>query len=215
MNVLQLVRLRHRLAGAALCFLGRAVDGNRFSTGAHSHQLVGWFAAEKSACLPHHRLDMLLLRRWRSGSFVLVGSRVFLRQRRFFCLLRRTTATALSQMFVFQFINSYCSLLYVGFWLRDLRRLRQLLMTMMMVKQFIGQLVEKYMPVVMLWMKERNLKKNVRARQAWHALGSMINHFFVAPVNVVGRFDRLSFVCGIRLAGSYRKATIAPMPPTF
>lgn len=64
-------------------------------------------------------------------------------------------------MFVFQFVNSYCSLLYVGFWLRDLKRLRQLLMTMMMIKQFIGQLVEKYQPVVALWMKNRKLKKNV------------------------------------------------------
>ena len=80
------------------------------------------------------------------------------------------TATACSvntrpsapQMFVFQFVNSYSCLLYVGFWLRDLKRLRQLLMTMMMIKQFVGQLVEKYQPVVMLWWKNRNLKKNVR-----------------------------------------------------
>lgn len=67
-------------------------------------------------------------------------------------------------MFVFQFVNSYSCLLYVGFWLRDLKRLRQLLMTMMMIKQFIGQLVEKYQPVVMLWLKNRNLEKNVRVR---------------------------------------------------
>eukprot|EP00903_Cladosiphon_okamuranus_P007574 g7348.t1 len=64
------------------------------------------------------------------------------------------------KMFVFQFVNSYACLLYVGFWLRDLRRLRQLLMTMMMIKQFIGQLVEKYQPMVMLWLKSRKLKKN-------------------------------------------------------
>ncbi|CAM9477388.1 unnamed protein product, partial [Ectocarpus sp. 12 AP-2014] len=74
-------------------------------------------------------------------------------------LVRKKNAFVI-KMFVFQFVNSYCSLLYVGFWLRDLKRLRQLLMTMMMVKQFIGQLVEKYQPVVALWMKNRNLKKN-------------------------------------------------------
>ncbi|CAM9695456.1 unnamed protein product, partial [Ectocarpus sp. 13 AM-2016] len=74
-------------------------------------------------------------------------------------LVRKKNAFVI-KMFVFQFVNSYCSLLYVGFWLRDLKRLRQLLMTMMMVKQFIGQLVEKYQPVIALWMKNRNLKKN-------------------------------------------------------
>ncbi|CAN0367335.1 unnamed protein product, partial [Hapterophycus canaliculatus] len=52
------------------------------------------------------------------------------------------------KMFVFQFVNSYCSLLYVGFWLRDLRRLRELLMTMMIIKQFVGQIVEKYQPAI-------------------------------------------------------------------
>lgn len=81
-----------------------------------------------------------------------------------------------AQMFVFQFVNSYCCLLYVGFWLRDLRRLRQLLMTMMMIKQFVGQLVEKYQPAVMLWLKNRNLKKNVRSprlvrRRSMHGHG--------------------------------------------
>lgn len=66
-------------------------------------------------------------------------------------------------MFAFQFVNSYCGLLYIAFWLRDLERLRTMLMTMMMVKQFIGQLQEKYQPVVMRWIKDRKEKKNVRA----------------------------------------------------
>ena len=65
-------------------------------------------------------------------------------------------------MFAFQFVNSYCALLYVGFWLRDIDRLRQLVMMMMMVKQFISQFVEIYQPVAMRWLKDRNDKKNVR-----------------------------------------------------
>lgn len=65
-------------------------------------------------------------------------------------------------MFAFQFVNSYCALLYVGFWLRDINRLRQLVMMMMMVKQFVAQIVEMYQPVLMRWLKDRNDKKNVR-----------------------------------------------------
>lgn len=65
-------------------------------------------------------------------------------------------------MFAFQFINSYCALFYVAFWLKDLNRLRSLLTTMLMVKQFIAQLVEKYQPVVMRKLKDRKEKKNVR-----------------------------------------------------
>lgn len=67
-------------------------------------------------------------------------------------------------MFAFQFVNSYCALLYVGFWLRDINRLRQLVMMMMMVKQFVAQIVEMYQPVLMRWLKDRNDKKNVRER---------------------------------------------------
>ncbi|CAM9969567.1 unnamed protein product, partial [Laminaria digitata] len=57
------------------------------------------------------------------------------------------------KMFAFQFVNSYCALLYVGFWLRDINRLRQLVMMMMMVKQFVAQIVEMYQPVLMRWLK--------------------------------------------------------------
>lgn len=78
------------------------------------------------------------------------------------CRRARRRGRYRQQMFVFQFVNSYCSLLYVGFWLRDLKRLRQLLMTMMIVKQFVGQIVEKYKPAVALWKKNRDLEKNVR-----------------------------------------------------
>lgn len=66
------------------------------------------------------------------------------------------------QMFAFQFVNSYCALFYVAFWLKDLNRLRSLLTTMMMVKQFISQLVEKYQPVAMRKLADRKEKKNVR-----------------------------------------------------
>ncbi|CAN0046190.1 unnamed protein product, partial [Sphacelaria rigidula] len=65
------------------------------------------------------------------------------------------------KMFAFQFINSYCALFYVAFWLKDLNRLRSLLTTMLMVKQFIAQLVEKYQPVVMRKLKDRKEKKNL------------------------------------------------------
>lgn len=64
-------------------------------------------------------------------------------------------------MFAFQFVNSYCGLLYVAFWRRDLERLRVLLMTMMMVKQFFQQVVEQYQPVVVRWIKDWNEKKKV------------------------------------------------------
>lgn len=67
-------------------------------------------------------------------------------------------------MFAFQFVNSYCALLYVGFWLKDITRLRYLVMMMMMVKQFVAQIVEMYQPVLMRWLKERNAKKNVRQK---------------------------------------------------
>lgn len=71
-------------------------------------------------------------------------------------------------MFAFQFVNSYCALLYVGFWLRDINRLRQLVMMMMMVKQFVAQIVEMYQPVLMRWLKDRNDKKNVRDTDTEH-----------------------------------------------
>ena len=66
------------------------------------------------------------------------------------------------QMFAFQFINSYSGLLYVAFWKRDLNRLRTLLMTIMIVKQFYRQLVEKYKPVIKRWIKDRKEKKEVK-----------------------------------------------------
>ncbi|CAN0242461.1 unnamed protein product [Ascophyllum nodosum] len=66
------------------------------------------------------------------------------------------------KMFAFQFINSYSGLLYVTFWKRDLNRLRTLLMTMMIVKQFYRQLVEKYKPVIKRWIKDRKEKKEPR-----------------------------------------------------
>lgn len=66
-------------------------------------------------------------------------------------------------MFAFQFVNSYCAPLYVAFWLRNLQRLRILLMTMMMVKQFVSQLQEKYQPRLFKWWRNRQAKK-VRAR---------------------------------------------------
>jgi hypothetical protein len=39
------------------------------------------------------------------------------------------------KLFAFHFINSYCSLFYIAFWLQDMARLRSMLMSLLLTKQ--------------------------------------------------------------------------------
>ncbi|CAM9356615.1 unnamed protein product, partial [Discosporangium mesarthrocarpum] len=69
------------------------------------------------------------------------------------------------KMFAFQFVNSYCALLYIAFWLQDMQRLRSMLMSLMVTKQIIFQITEYYVPQAARWYKARRERQNL----GWHA----------------------------------------------
>lgn len=58
------------------------------------------------------------------------------------------------KLFIFHFINSYCSLFYIAFWLKDIRRLRDMLLSLLLTKQIVGNLTEMFMPIINSWISE-------------------------------------------------------------
>ncbi|KAG9350720.1 hypothetical protein JZ751_024609 [Albula glossodonta] len=54
------------------------------------------------------------------------------------------------KMVLFQFVNSYLSLFYIGFYLKDMERLKELLLVFSLVQSFLRQLKENVLPLLLL-----------------------------------------------------------------
>ncbi|XP_069505094.1 anoctamin-8 isoform X2 [Ambystoma mexicanum] len=50
------------------------------------------------------------------------------------------------KMVLFQFVNSYLSLFYIGFYLRDMERLKEMLATLLIIRQFLQNVKEVFQP---------------------------------------------------------------------
>ncbi|KAK6308706.1 hypothetical protein J4Q44_G00201690 [Coregonus suidteri] len=54
--------------------------------------------------------------------------------------------TLIIKMVLFQFVNSYLSLFYIGFYLRDMERLKEMLATLLITRQFVQNVKEVLQP---------------------------------------------------------------------
>jgi hypothetical protein len=56
--------------------------------------------------------------------------------------------------FTFQFVNYFCALFYIAFWLQDMDRLRGMLFTLTVTKQIVGNVQEVFMPLILAKLKK-------------------------------------------------------------
>ncbi|XP_078527284.1 anoctamin-8 isoform X2 [Lissotriton helveticus] len=63
------------------------------------------------------------------------------------------------KMVLFQFVNSYLSLFYIGFYLRDMERLKEMLATLLIIRQFLQNVKEVFQPHLYEKFKRGNINK--------------------------------------------------------
>ncbi|CAM9365447.1 unnamed protein product [Phaeothamnion confervicola] len=79
---------------------------------------------------------------------------------------RKAINSLILKRFAFECVNSYCSLFFIAFFLRDMDRLRTMLFSLMTVKQVIGNIVEIGMPYVTIKVKEFLAKRRAKKAEA-------------------------------------------------
>ncbi|KAM4708102.1 anoctamin-8 isoform 2-T2 [Discoglossus pictus] len=65
---------------------------------------------------------------------------------------------------LFQFVNSYLSLFYIGFYLKDMERLKEMLATLLVIRQFLQNVKEVSQP----HLYQKIQRGELNARAAWH-----------------------------------------------
>ncbi|KAF4083348.1 hypothetical protein AMELA_G00140170 [Ameiurus melas] len=70
------------------------------------------------------------------------------------------------KMVLFQFVNSYLSLFYIGFYLKDMERLKEMLATLLIIRQFMQNLKEVLQP----YLYERHRLGELTLRAVWDLL---------------------------------------------
>ncbi|XP_061540104.1 anoctamin-8 isoform X2 [Phycodurus eques] len=71
---------------------------------------------------------------------------------------------------LFQFVNSYLSLFYIGFYLKDMERLKEMLATLLIIRQFLQNVKEVLQPYVY----ERHKLGELTLRALWDLLLSVL-----------------------------------------
>ncbi|XP_069072907.1 anoctamin-8 isoform X2 [Pleurodeles waltl] len=66
---------------------------------------------------------------------------------------------------LFQFVNSYLSLFYIGFYLRDMERLKEMLATLLIIRQFLQNVKEVFQP----HLYEKFKRGNITRQTIWQA----------------------------------------------
>ncbi|KAJ8278644.1 hypothetical protein COCON_G00057100 [Conger conger] len=74
------------------------------------------------------------------------------------------------KMVLFQFVNSYLSLFYIGFYLKDMERLKEMLATLLIIRQFLQNVKE----VVQPYLYERHKLGDLTLRAVWDLLLSAL-----------------------------------------
>ncbi|KAM9528695.1 anoctamin-8-like isoform 2-T2 [Salvelinus alpinus] len=74
------------------------------------------------------------------------------------------------KMVLFQFVNSYLSLFYIGFYLRDMERLKEMLATLLITRQFVQNVKEVLQP----YLYERHKLGELTLRGVWDLLLSTL-----------------------------------------
>ncbi|XP_077440386.1 anoctamin-8 isoform X2 [Vanacampus margaritifer] len=74
------------------------------------------------------------------------------------------------KMVLFQFVNSYLSLFYIGFYLKDMERLKEMLATLLIIRQFLQNVKEVLQPYVY----ERHKLGELTLRALWDMLLSVL-----------------------------------------
>lgn len=74
------------------------------------------------------------------------------------------------KMVLFQFVNSYLSLFYIGFYLKDMERLKEMLATLLIIRQFVQNLKEVLQP----YLAERHRLGDLTLRAVWELLVSAL-----------------------------------------
>ncbi|XP_041948826.1 anoctamin-8 isoform X1 [Alosa sapidissima] len=70
----------------------------------------------------------------------------------------------------FQFINSYLSLFYIGFYLKDMERLKEMLATLLIIRQFLQNIKEVLQP----YLYEHQKLREFTLRTVWEVLQTSI-----------------------------------------
>ncbi|KAK5907027.1 hypothetical protein CesoFtcFv8_004916 [Champsocephalus esox] len=74
------------------------------------------------------------------------------------------------KMVLFQFVNSYLSLFYIGFYLKDMERLKEMLATLLIIRQFLQNVKEVLQP----YLYERHKLGELTLRALWDLLISVL-----------------------------------------
>ncbi|KAJ7986227.1 hypothetical protein DPEC_G00337770 [Dallia pectoralis] len=74
------------------------------------------------------------------------------------------------KMVLFQFVNSYLSLFYIGFYLKDMDRLKEMLATLLIIRQFVQNIKEVLQP----YLYERHKLGELTLRRVWDLLLSAL-----------------------------------------
>ncbi|KAJ8277403.1 hypothetical protein GJAV_G00074780 [Gymnothorax javanicus] len=74
------------------------------------------------------------------------------------------------KMVLFQFVNSYLSLFYIGFYLKDMERLKEMLATLLIIRQFLQNVKEVLQP----YLYERHKLGDLTLRAVWDLLLSAL-----------------------------------------
>ncbi|XP_071376470.1 anoctamin-8 [Centroberyx affinis] len=74
------------------------------------------------------------------------------------------------KMVLFQFVNSYLSLFYIGFYLKDMERLKEMLATLLIIRQFLQNVKEVLQP----YLYERHKLGELTLRAVWDLLLSAL-----------------------------------------
>ncbi|CAL8252608.1 unnamed protein product [Merluccius merluccius] len=74
------------------------------------------------------------------------------------------------KMVLFQFVNSYLSLFYIGFYLKDMDRLKEMLATLLIIRQFLQNVKEVLQP----YLYERQKLCDLTPRALWELFSSAL-----------------------------------------
>uniref|UniRef100_A0A3P8YUZ9 Anoctamin n=1 Tax=Esox lucius TaxID=8010 RepID=A0A3P8YUZ9_ESOLU len=77
------------------------------------------------------------------------------------------------KMVLFQFVNSYLSLFYIGFYLKDMDRLKEMLATLLIIRQFFQNVKEVLQP----YLYERHKLGELTLRGVWDLLLSALRKY--------------------------------------
>uniref|UniRef100_A0A3B4ALI5 Anoctamin n=1 Tax=Periophthalmus magnuspinnatus TaxID=409849 RepID=A0A3B4ALI5_9GOBI len=97
------------------------------------------------------------------------------------------------KMVLFQFVNSYLSLFYIGFYLKDMDRLKEMLATLLIIRQFLQNVKEVLQP----YLYERHRLGELTARAVWDLLLSVVSKYARLAAGKAQEKKCLNGGCGV------------------